>query len=51
MPIEAIDKGILKKLNEDNLLVVRVGVGIGDNVVVFDKFVGAAYSDNTIQKK
>lgn len=39
----------LKKLGQGDLLVVRVGVGISDNVVVFDEFVGAAYSDNTIR--
>lgn len=47
--VERVRESSLKKLKEGDLLVVRVGVGISDNIVIFGKFVGSAYSDNTIR--
>jgi hypothetical protein len=47
--LKKLSKSRLKKLNEGDLLIVRVGVGISDNVVVFGEFIGSAYSDNTIR--
>lgn len=49
VPLEKFKKASLRVLNEGDLLVVRVGVGISDNVVVLGEFVGSAYSDNTIR--
>jgi len=49
VPLKKLSKSRLKKLNEGDLLIVRVGVGISDNVVVFGEFIGSAYSDNTIR--
>mgnify|MGYP000892963299 CR=1 FL=1 len=46
---EKFKEAYLKELKNGNLLVVRVGVGISDSVVVFGEFVGSAYSDNTIR--